>query len=92
VKQGLINILCDNQSTIKISKNPVYHLKTKHFEIHLNYVKDMVGKKKLVVKYTPTDKQPADMLTKALGRTKFIQCRQLLNFYDTTTESPSFPP
>jgi hypothetical protein len=35
----------------------------------------MVEKKQIEVKYILTDKQPADMLTKALGKTKFLQCR-----------------
>jgi hypothetical protein len=43
-KQTLFKIYCNNQSVIKISKNPIYHSKTKHFEIHLNYVQDMVKK------------------------------------------------
>jgi hypothetical protein len=55
-KQGPITILCDNQSAIKISKNPMYHTKTKHFEIHLNYVRDMVQKQEVEVDYTPTNK------------------------------------
>jgi hypothetical protein len=57
----------------------MYHSKTKHFEIHLNYVRDMVEKRTVEVDYTPTDKQPADMLIKALGRIKFSECRRLLN-------------
>jgi hypothetical protein len=74
-KKGHIDIFCDNQSTIKISENLIYHSKTKHFKIHLNYVRNMVEKKQIEVKYILTDKQPADMLTKALGKTKFLQCR-----------------
>lgn len=37
-----IQLMCDNQSAIKISKNPQFHSKTKNFEIHLNFVRDMV--------------------------------------------------
>jgi hypothetical protein len=66
-KQGSITILCDNQSAIKISKNPMYHTKTKYFEIHLNYVRDMVEKQEVEVDYTPTDKQPAIYLQRHWG-------------------------
>jgi hypothetical protein len=40
-------IYCDNQSSIKISKNPQYYSKTKHFEIHLHFVRDMVNKQQI---------------------------------------------
>jgi hypothetical protein len=48
-------IYCDNQSSIKISKNPQYHSKTKHFEIHLHFVRDMVNKKQIRVLFIPTN-------------------------------------
>ena len=72
--------MCDNQSAIKISENPQFHSKTKHFEIHLNFVRDMVESSFVNIFYTPTDRQPAEMLTKALGHLKFTSCKQLLNF------------
>jgi hypothetical protein len=57
----------------------MYHSKTKHFEIHLNYMRDMVKKQEVEVNYTPTDKHPVDILTKVLRRIKFLECRCLLN-------------
>ena len=35
-------IFCDNQSCIKLSKNPVFHNKSKHIEIKYHYIRDMV--------------------------------------------------
>jgi len=35
-------ILCDNQSCIKMTENPVFHDKSKHIEIRYNYIRDMV--------------------------------------------------
>jgi hypothetical protein len=57
----------------------MYHSKTKHFEIHLHFIQDMVRKQEIEILYIPTQQQPADILTKALGRTKFKECRSLLN-------------
>ena len=37
-------IYCDNQSCIKLSKNPVFHDKSKHIEIKYQYIHDMVEK------------------------------------------------
>jgi hypothetical protein len=53
---GSLQILCDNQGSIKLAKNPIYHAITKYIEIH---------------HYIPTDKQPADILTKSLEKNFF---------------------
>jgi hypothetical protein len=37
-----MNIHCDNQSCVKVSKNPVFHDKSKHIEIKYHYIRDMV--------------------------------------------------
>ena len=34
-----INILCDNQATISIAKNPIHHDRTKHMEINKHFIK-----------------------------------------------------
>jgi hypothetical protein len=64
---------------IKISHNLVYHSKTKYFEVHLNYVRDMVEKKKVEISYVPIKCQPIDILTKALGCVKFDNHVKLFN-------------
>jgi hypothetical protein len=37
-----ITILCDNQSCIKITENPVFHDRSNHIDIHYHYICDMV--------------------------------------------------
>jgi hypothetical protein len=37
-----MDIYSDNPSMIRVSYNLMYHSKKKHFEIHLNYVRDIV--------------------------------------------------
>jgi hypothetical protein len=38
-------IMCDNQNVIKLSKNLVFHDKTKHFEIDWHFIQEKVEKK-----------------------------------------------
>jgi hypothetical protein len=38
-------IHCDNQNCVKLSKNPMFHDKSKHIEIKYYYIKDMVQRK-----------------------------------------------
>ena len=37
-------ILCDNQSCIKMTENPVFHDRSKHIEIRYFYIRDMMHK------------------------------------------------
>jgi hypothetical protein len=81
LKIKLVDLHCDNHSTIKISHDFVYHTKTKHFEIHQHFVKNMVERKEKIISYVSTDNQPTNILTKALRKTKFENCVKLFNAY-----------
>jgi hypothetical protein len=62
---------CDNQNSIKLSKNLVFHDKNKHFEKDWHFVRQMVEASKVEIEYIPSNDNSADMLTKALGMIKF---------------------
>ena len=64
-------ILCDNQSCIKMTENPVFHDKSKHIEICYHFICDMVQRGALKLQYISTDEQVADVLTKPLSCVKF---------------------
>ena len=63
---------------IESSKNSLHHGKTKHFATNLHFIRDLCEKQKVKLLYTPTDKQPADILTKSLGRNKTQTFRMFL--------------
>ncbi|GJW64301.1 putative ribonuclease H-like domain-containing protein [Tanacetum coccineum] len=54
----------DNESTICIVKNPVYHSKTKHIEIRQHFIRDCYEKKLISVEKIHTDLNVCDLLTK----------------------------
>ncbi|GKA79005.1 putative ribonuclease H-like domain-containing protein [Tanacetum coccineum] len=58
-------IFIDNESTICIVKNPVFHSKTKHIEIRHHFIRDCYEKKLIQVIKIHTDHNVADLLTKA---------------------------
>ncbi|GJS19977.1 hypothetical protein Tco_0448609 [Tanacetum coccineum] len=58
-------IFIDNESTICIVKNPMFHSKTKHIEIRHNFIKDSYEKRLIQVIKIHTDHNVADLLTKA---------------------------
>ncbi|GKB52229.1 hypothetical protein Tco_0902982, partial [Tanacetum coccineum] len=58
-------IYIDNESTICIVKNPIFHSKTKHIEIRHHFIRDAYEKKLIQVLKIHTDDNVADLLTKA---------------------------
>ncbi|GJV52651.1 putative ribonuclease H-like domain-containing protein [Tanacetum coccineum] len=58
-------IFIDNESTICIVKNPVFHLKTKYIEIRHHFIRDSYEKGLIQVLKIHTDHNVADLLIKA---------------------------
>ncbi|GJU61518.1 putative ribonuclease H-like domain-containing protein [Tanacetum coccineum] len=61
----------DNQSTICIIKNPVFHSKTKHIEIRHHFIWDSYEKRLIQVIKIHTDHNIADLLTEAFDVSRF---------------------
>ena len=76
-----IEISCDSQSVVKLARNPVFHARSKHIKIHHHYVRERLLEGEISLKYINTSQQPADLLTKSLGRLKFELHRKTLNLY-----------
>ena len=71
-------IYCDNQSCVKLSKNPVFHDKSKHIDIKYHYIRDMVQKGVVKLQYVATNEQTDNVLTNPLARVKFEYFREKL--------------
>ena len=66
----------DNQGSIKLAENPVYHARTKHIDIQHHYIRELVESNSIQVQYTPTTQMLADFLTKGLNRAAHRKCSQ----------------
>ena len=78
-KQGdATPILCDNQSAIAMTKNPVYHSRTKHIAIKHHFIREVVEDEEIQLKYIKTEEQVADIFTKALPKDKFHFLREMM--------------
>ena len=72
--------LCiDNKSSIEISQNLVYHGRTKHIKVRYHFIRNCVEEKKVMLKYVITEDQLADLFTKPLGITKFLEFRKKIS-------------
>ena len=66
-------IYCDNLMSIQLAKNPVFHARTKHIEVHYHFVCERVLSSEVELVYVPTYRQTADIFTKPLGLDKLRQ-------------------
>lgn len=70
---------CDNQGALALSKNPLYHARSKHVDIIFHWIRERVEDLTIQPWYVPTSVMLADFLTKALHQPKFIFCAKGLN-------------
>ena len=71
--------LCiDNQSSLSVAKNPEHHGRMKHLDLRFYWLRKVVYAGQITLRYIPTAQMPADVLTKALGRNKVVELREML--------------
>lgn len=71
-------IFCDNSSTIKLARNPVFHSRCKHIEVRFHFLRNLENDGVIQLIYCSTHDQIVDMLTKPLKLESFRQMREQL--------------
>lgn len=85
---GAVVMHYDNQSAISLSKNPVYHERTKHVEIDCHFIREKVLDGVIELRYVHTSLQLADLFTKALSKSVFyslLSKMSICNIHSTNT-------
>ena len=75
-------IYCDTLSSIQLARNPVFHARTKHIEVHYHFIWECVLAGNIDLVYIGTDEQVADIFTKALGAEKLRRFRTMLGIQE----------
>lgn len=71
-------LFCDNQGAMALARNPQSHGRSKHMGIQLNWQREQIEKGEVNLQYTPTERQVADGMTKALPKDRFLTFRRAL--------------
>jgi hypothetical protein len=71
-------IYADNQGAIALAKDPKFHARTKHIAIRHHFIREKVAEGDIELEYTPTSKQVADGMTKALPKDAFYAFRDAI--------------
>ena len=84
-KLEAIPIAGDNQGSIFLSSNPVTSKLSKHIDIRYHYIREVIERGLVKVEFIEGSNNPADLLTKNLGRIKFELFRSQLGleFYSS---------
>ncbi|GJY48090.1 ribonuclease H-like domain-containing protein [Tanacetum coccineum] len=72
-------VYCDNVSAVYLSSNPVQHQRTKHIEIDIHFVRDLVTTGHIRVLHVPSRYQYADIFTKGLPTALFDEFHESLS-------------
>jgi hypothetical protein len=70
-------IYCDNLNSIQLARNPMFHARTKHIEVHYHFIKEKVVASEIDLIYVSIEDQVADIFTKVLGAKKHRRFRNM---------------
>ncbi|GJY59129.1 retrovirus-related pol polyprotein from transposon TNT 1-94 [Tanacetum coccineum] len=69
---------CDNQSAIHLSRNAMFHERTKHINVRYHFIREIVESKEIGVAKIGTKDNAADAFTKVVPGPKFKYCMKIL--------------
>ncbi|GJZ11190.1 ribonuclease H-like domain-containing protein [Tanacetum coccineum] len=77
-----VELCCDNSSAIEIAANPIFHERTKHFELDAYFVREKVLAGVIKTVKVSSNLQNADVFTKCLGVVQHKLCCRSLGLLD----------
>ncbi|GKD04343.1 hypothetical protein Tco_1179317 [Tanacetum coccineum] len=69
---------CDNQSAIHLSRNAMFHERTKHINVRYHFIREIVESKEIGVAKIGTEDNAADAFTKVVPGPKFKYYMKIL--------------
>ena len=80
-------IMCDNSCTIYLSKNMVFHGKSKLIDVRFHFLRDLVNDGVVELSYCNSQDQIVDIMTKPLKLEQFEKLRGMLGVNEVTKVS-----
>lgn len=71
-------VYCDNSSTIKLSRNPVLHGRSKHIDVRFHFLRDLSKDEVIELVHCSSQEQISDIMTKPLKLESFSSLRSRL--------------
>jgi len=77
-----VPLYCDNQSAIRLAKNPEFHQRTKHIDVKYHFIREQIEKGVISLEFVGTEDQLADLFTKPLEGVRFQNLRERIGMID----------
>lgn len=78
IQMRCTTIFCDNSSTIKLSRNPVMHGRSKHIDVRFHFLRDLSRNEVIKLVHCNSEDQLSDIMTKPLKLETFLKLRDKL--------------
>ncbi|PHT79031.1 hypothetical protein T459_17083 [Capsicum annuum] len=75
----ITTVFCDSQSVIFLTKDQMFHERTKHINVRYYFVREIIARGDIIVSKISTHDNPANMMTKTLPSAKFEHFLDLPN-------------
>jgi hypothetical protein len=76
--EGPSPLMVDNQSALRVLKNPEHHGRMKHIDVKYHWIRETIKRGNITVHFLPTNDMIADIFTKPLPRPAIEQHRLAL--------------
>ena len=71
-------LMRDSQSAIYLLKNQAHHKRTKHIDVRLHFIREIIEKHDVILTKVSGEENAADMFTKAVPFAKLKYCMKIL--------------
>ena len=78
---------CNNMSNIHLARNPIFHARTKHIEVHYHFIWERVLAGDVDLQHISLNLQTSYIFAKALGANKLWQFTMYLGLSNTNQPS-----
>ena len=84
-QEGATQIYCDNNSTIELSKNHVFHKRSKHIDIRYHFIRELINNGEIYLEFCKSEDQSADIFTRPLEKQRFEHLRKVLGIIEKSS-------